>query len=144
MTAPDPRLGLGTTIEFLLSQIRIQVTKIDWDGIKRTTHTKTHLSTPAASETNKVNIEKFPGKLVDGGTIKVSGYYAGDIWTLITSKTERVKITLPLEDGETTPESFEIDAFVDDLKPFNIDPDEKMVSDLNLVVAGGLERIPAA
>lgn len=144
MAAPDPRLGLGATIEFLTSGIEIKVTKADWDALKRTTHDKTHLGTPAASPSSMVNVQKFPGKLVDGGNIKFSGYYSGPVLELIVSKEERVRVTFPLEDNETTPETFEFDGFCDDVKPWNLDPDEKVINDVNLVIAGNLTYDPAA
>ena len=144
MTAPDPRLGLGAVITFLTSGVEIQVTKADWDALKRTVHDKTHLGTAAATNSSLVNVQKFPGKLVDGGSIKLSGYYAGPVLELIVGAVERVRVVFPLEDGEATPESFEFDGFCDELKPWNLDPDEKVINDVNLVVAGNLDHELAA
>lgn len=143
MAAQDPRIGLGTTLEFLNSGLEVQITDIDWDGLQRASIDKTHLGSAVAGSGKVGSRRKMPGRLVDAGTLKCTGHYTMGALRLVEAPPERLRLTLALLDGEATPDRYDFTGFVTNVKPMKITSDEKVPVEFDLVIDGEVSLTPA-
>lgn len=138
MPAPGPRLGLGTTIEFLTSGVLIEVTDSDWGGVSRTVHNVPHLGTAAPGATVLSNMPKLFGRLIDGGTFDIEGHFSGPALSLAKAAKEPIRVTLPLEDGQATPDIFLFTGGASNVKLPKLAPDEVAKVKLTIAIDGGI------
>lgn len=136
MTAPVARIGLGATVTFLTSGAEFEVVKADWDGLTRTAHETTHLGTTEASGADHGSRTFIPGKVTDPGTLTIEGHFNAGEMSLIEGALEDVRITFGIEDGYTTADIFQGDAFVVSVGGISIEPDAKVMQTIQLKLSG--------
>lgn len=143
MTAQDPRIGLGTVLEFRNSGLEVQITDVDWDTLQRAVIDKSHLGSARAGSGKVGSRRKMPGKLVDSGTIKCKGHYTLGVLRMIEADPEPMRLTLPLLDNEVTPDRYDFTGFVSNVKPMAVTVDDKVPVEFDLVIDGEVNPVPA-
>lgn len=143
MTAPTARIGLGATITFLSTGCELEVTKAKMSAVTRSSHETTHLGTAQAGVGNHGSRTYIPGNVVDPGSMDVEGHWNGAVMELIEASTQRARITMPVEAGNVTGESVEVDAFLTSIGETDLGPDDKIMVSFTAKFSGERNYVPA-
>jgi len=129
--------GAGASLTFVTSGTTLGVTTINHSGIARESIETTELATTGGKEFT-------PGDLYDPGEIAISWSYDPDVQPPYTAVAEVMRITYPLQTGQSSAAKVEASGFITSWDEPELAQDSYMTASLTIKLSGDLTYTASA
>ena len=129
--------GAGATLTFVTSGTSLGVVSMQHSGVARQAIDKTELATTGGKEYE-------PGDTYDPGEIQVTFNYDPDTQPPYSAAAETIRITYPLQSGQTTAAKVEAEGFVTSFDEPQLQQDTYMQAQLTIKLSGDLTYTASA